>query len=242
MGDPLDAAFERLPQVTSVGEVHALINAVTSEVERRTPCMLCDPGCSECCRHQVTVGYAEWAHALAWIQRNLSREEQRAVVRRAEDLLGRPGGAIQTWMSLNGLDGDSAAYRETVDDTFSNTDTPCPFLVGGRCSIYQARPSICRAYGRTMRTEDDAYYCDRIMKKAEEWPDGLEDIELPVFQGYHHAVLTLRSDDLDQVNLLPIWVLSHRGSDGGLADQAFPIDRQSPFPGVDGYWAYEEGE
>ncbi len=177
----------------------------------------------------------------SWILANLSKQEQRAVVRRAEDLLDRSGDAVRRWMGLRDLDAEDDAYRKALDQTFTDTTTPCPFLIGGRCSIYEARPSICRAYGRMMRTEDDAYYCDRIANKAADAPGGLEAIELPVFQGYHHAVLTLHGNGYDHINLLPVWVLSHRAAEGTLVDQAHPINPESGFPVVDGQWAYDDG-
>ena len=239
--DPFGKTFERLPVVRSIADVHGLIDEVTGEVEQRTSCMLCDEGCADCCEHQVVAGHVEWSHALHWIKGNLSVEEQRRIVRRAENLRDRPSSVIKTWLGLSGIDPDGDRYRETVNYVFANTSTPCPFLVGGRCSIYEVRPSICRAYGRMMRTADEAYYCDHISERIVEWPPGMDQIELPVFQGYHHAALTLDGTDLDEVNLLPVWVLSHRADDGSLVDQPRRHDDSSGFPVVHGWWAYDDG-
>ena len=53
------------------------------------------------------------------------------------------------------MDLESTAAREYIDDIFGNEASPCPLLVEGRCSVYAARPLVCRAYGRMMRTEED---------------------------------------------------------------------------------------
>ena len=37
---------------------------------------------------------------------------------------------------------------------------PCPFLAGGRCSIYEVRPMVCRGYNSLSKERCEAYYHD----------------------------------------------------------------------------------
>lgn len=43
-------------------------------------------------------------------------------------------------------------------------DSPCPFLAGGRCSIYTQRPAICRSH---LNMDEDALLCELLPSGAE---------------------------------------------------------------------------
>ena len=139
-------------------------------------------------------------------------------------------------------DDSTETYLDIINLALENQTTPCPFLVDGRCSVYEARPSICRAYGRMMRTADSAYYCDKILEQMVSADAVDEDLELPVFQGYHRAVLDRGNGRLDEVNILPVWVLSHRAADNTLRMPTHRVLPNSMFPVVDGYWAFDDGD
>lgn len=239
--DPYDRGLSELAATQTVENVYDVLDRVCDAVVARTPCMVCEPGCSECCRQQVLAGFAEWQVALAWIHAHLSPAQQRAAVARAERLLADPDSALQTWLDLKDQDRSSAAYLEAINAALENHSTPCPLLVDGRCSIHPARPAICRAYGRMMRTEEGAYYCDPILNRMRDASPDLEEIVLPVFQPYHRAVLEDGAGELDEVNVLPIWILAHRAPDGTMARVAHRIDPRSRFPVIDGYWSFDDG-
>ena len=93
-----------------------------------------------------------------------------------------------------------------------------------------------------MRTEESGYYCEKILLQMESGPVGIDDMELPVFQPYHRAVLDRDSGQLDEGNGLPVWVLAHRASDCTLRTVTHRIDPAAPFPVVDGYWSYDDDE
>ena len=206
------------------------------------PCMDCVPGCSACCSHQVLAGLAEWEVILAWIQAHLDSAQQRAIVRRAEALRADGQSAISSWMRLTDLDPSSDAYAQTLNRALDNHDAVCPFLVGGRCSVYPVRPAICRGYGRMMRTVEGAFYCDFILEQMSTATNGhVERLELPVFQPYHRAVLQTVAGELDPVSALPIWILAHRAPDGALQRTAHPIAPNSAFCAVDTEWSYDAG-
>ena len=240
--DSYDRAYADLDDCQQSEEIYGLIDRLAELVEHDLPCMRCVPGCSDCCRQQVLAGFDEWRIAHAWILENLDVETQRAIVGKAEALLLDAESAIPVWMRLRGMDDTTDEYLRTINGALRNQSTPCPFLECDRCSIYAARPSICRAYGRMMRTEESGYYCEKILLQMESGPVGIDDMELPVFQPYHRAVLDRDSGQLDEVNVLPVWVLAHRASDGTLRTVTHRIDPASPFPVVDGYWSYDDDE
>ena len=236
--DPYDQGLEDLSEAVTVPERLRVLDRVCDVVVQRSPFMSCIPDCSECCQQQVLAGLAEWRVLLDWIQAQLSLDQQRSLVTRAENLLCDDSTSLPIWMKLKPLDDTGTDYLETINTALENKRTPCPFLVDGRCSVYDARPAICRGYGRMMRTQEGAFYCDNILDKMERAVTDLESITLPVFQAYHRAVLD-SDGGLDEVNLLPVWILAHRAPNGALVPDAHGIDPQSPFPVVDGYWSYD---
>ncbi len=240
--DPFDRGLLELEGAGSVREVYGVLDRVTSAVEKRMPCMDCVPGCSACCSQQVLAGLAEWEVILAWIQGHLNRAQQQAIVRRTEALRADGQSAVATWMSLAGLDPSSDAYALTLNRALDNHDTVCPFLVSGRCSVYPVRPSICRGYGRMMRTDEGAFYCDFILDQMRAATnERVERLELPVFQPYHRAVLETDAGELGPVSALAIWILAHRASDGALQRTAHPIGPDTDFCAVDAEWTYDAG-
>lgn len=238
--DPFDRGLQELERARDVREVYSVLDRVTRTVEQRMPCMDCVPGCSACCNQQVLAGLAEWEVILAWIQAHLDSAQQRAIVRRAETLRLDGQSAISTWTRLADLDPSSDLYERTLNRALDNHDTVCPFLVDGRCSVYAARPAICRGYGRMMRTVQGAFYCDFILEQMNSATnDHVERLELPVFQPYHRAVLETVAGELDPVSALPIWILSHRAPDGALQRTAHPIVPDGALCAVDAEWSYD---
>ena len=240
--DPYDRAFADLGEHTGPGVVYPLLDRLTTVVDASAACMHCVEGCSDCCNQQVLVGYAEWGVLHQWILDHLDDSAQQSVVARAEKMLEDDRTSLPAWMALKDQDDSTETYLNTINLALENQTTPCPFLVDGRCSVYEARPSICRAYGRMMRTADSAYYCDKILEQMVSADAVDEDLELPVFQGYHRAVLDRGNGRLDEVNILPVWVLSHRAADNTLRMPTHRVLPNSMFPVVDGYWAFDDGD
>jgi Fe-S-cluster containining protein len=239
--DPYDCAFADLGSLTGPSHVYPLLDRLTTTVDAVAPCMHCVKGCSDCCNQQVLAGYAEWEILHAWILEHLDESAQRSVVRRAEEMLHDDSTSLPIWMTLSDHDDSGETYLNAINRALENQTTPCPFLVDGRCSVYAARPSICRAYGRMMRTGDSAYYCGNILEQMAVADSMDADLELPVFQGYHRAVLDGGNGELDEVNILPVWVLAHRAEDGTLRTPTHRIGPTSGFPVIDGYWAFDDG-
>ncbi len=81
--------------------------------------LVCRPGCSGCCQHDVSVFEVEAAELQSAYDR-LPDEIRREVKLQAEHAA-------------------AAAQR--------NKDAHCPFLVADRCAAYEYRPVICRTQG-----------------------------------------------------------------------------------------------
>jgi uncharacterized protein len=107
----------------------AEVDRISSALEARYDAHLeCKPGCTSCCRHDLTVFEVEAASVRAALL-NLPQETQAIIIEQAEGVRARK----------------ALGQRHT-----------CPFLIDSRCSIYELRPVICRTQGLPLliKTED----------------------------------------------------------------------------------------
>jgi Fe-S-cluster containining protein len=99
--------------------------------------MQCRRGCSQCCSQMFSISLLEAAYisravkAMPESERARLREAARSYVARAKELTGH---------------GQESEAEETITPR-PGLRLPCPALRGDACSIYHARPIICRKWG-----------------------------------------------------------------------------------------------
>ncbi len=91
--------------------------------------LACRDGCAWCCHFSVDVRAVEVFVILDHIERHFT-PERRALLR-AE------------------ITRNADRFAGEDDDARLTRTEPCPFLAGGRCSIYPVRPQTCRNYHAT---------------------------------------------------------------------------------------------
>ncbi len=84
--------------------------------------MSCRAGCSCCCYTDLTVFVSEAAEILRWFF------SQTDVVKKE---------LVENWKQS----------KKAGPDAAGNLQKPCVFLANNRCTIYEARPTICRSQG-----------------------------------------------------------------------------------------------
>ena len=91
--------------------------------------LACRAGCTWCCYFSVDVRAVEVFRILDFVERELSEQERARIF--AE---------VRT---------NSAALRDLDEIERMRRNVKCPFLSEGRCTIYAARPQMCRNYHAT---------------------------------------------------------------------------------------------
>jgi Fe-S-cluster containining protein len=86
----------------------------------------CHAGCSTCCHERVAVQAHEVLIVADHVQRQFSAEALEALIARA---------AVHR-----------TAHTGRGGPGWTSPRTPCVLLTDGRCSVYEARPGICRAH------------------------------------------------------------------------------------------------
>lgn len=101
----------------------------------------CRKGCDACCHQLVMTTMAEAREAARWI-RTQPLDEQERLVRSLEAWL--EASADLRRRLQEGADADLEALVDGLASEYWARRIPCPFLQGGACSVYEARPLICR--------------------------------------------------------------------------------------------------
>ena len=106
-----------------MSELDRTFNATSDKVRARVACR---PGCDFCCRVPMGVQAHEVFLVAEYIRAHFSPEEQAGVVAR------------------------TAAHRERVaalqPSDYGQLFEACALLKDGRCTVYKARPEVCRAH------------------------------------------------------------------------------------------------
>jgi Fe-S-cluster containining protein len=121
----------------------------------------CKPGCTACCHQLVPVTVVE-AKALATALARLPAKQSKAIRARFAQVLTEmeraglllpPGDRPRTALVSRVTDGGASEQWEDVSRGYFELDLACPFLVEGRCAVYEERPFVCREYTVTSPKE-----------------------------------------------------------------------------------------
>ncbi len=108
---------------------HALAGGVLAAVHQAKGApkpTACGSGCTYCCHLQVEISVPELVSLIAYVSENFSYAETEALTARVHE-------AERQTRGLN-----------SYERLFARV--PCPLLSDGQCSVYPARPLVCRGY------------------------------------------------------------------------------------------------
>jgi hypothetical protein len=159
------AAIRADRTVAGVGEAVARVAAVADrEVKRHLamvppdPPIACDEGCAHCCSLRAEVTVAEVIRVAEHLRRTLAPPALREVRARV----------LATARRIVGMDPDARAEAAV----------PCALLEGDRCTVYEARPYVCRGCNSA-----DPVTCEDALAD----PDATKEVYAPQSALYHYA-------------------------------------------------------
>jgi Fe-S-cluster containining protein len=106
--------------------IDARLDAETQAARRDGVAIACVPGCTYCCHQRVGVLAHEAIALLEHLRTSCSPGDAAAI----EGRIRANAGAVDTM----------------TDAEHRTANLPCAFLVGGRCSAYEVRPSVCASF------------------------------------------------------------------------------------------------
>ena len=160
------------------------------------PEIACQKGCWYCCCiPQILTSIPELFRILAYVRETYSPEELNALRERARDYTAKVNG-------------------RSLEELASEPAFPCPLLVDGCCSVYEARPLTCRGYNSL-----DVDECRR-------------DYESPT---YSVPLFPLVKDAADGTLTGEVEALKDAGSNAGLVDLGSALNVALSYgPGFEG--------
>lgn len=136
----IDEAFERFDSYYPI-LAHTVYAPLEGLLREAAPRVRCGKGCDFCCSRIVVASRIE---ALGLIDYMLGYASRSVDDLRA--LVSPHAAALKQFLN-------ERAEADDRDATWFSRGTPCPFLVDGACSVYEARPLSCRAYHSTDEPE-----------------------------------------------------------------------------------------
>jgi Fe-S-cluster containining protein len=215
------AACDNIGQTDDTRDLYTLIDAVVADIQVAMPPFACRAGCNACCYTPPMVTSLEW-QALYRYLLTLPLQVQLQVIAAADAL--RP-------MADHLRD-----KRRTIMQAGAVSSTPiqCPMLVAGQCSVYKARPLICRGHGFFVSTMGGtAKFFGSALAMAHIQATMPQDLVLPRFDPYADRVGALHAGKGTQ-GYLPEWLWAHV-RDGRLIPEANlqpDFDSLPPQPGT----------
>ena len=104
--------------------------AIQIVMEEYRPSLSCQRACTYCCRKPgVLISVAELLRVLEYVREHFDEAQTAALRARASAYAAQVG-------------------ERNVNDRCAES-VPCPFLVDELCSVYEARPLVCRGYNST---------------------------------------------------------------------------------------------
>jgi len=137
---PHDVAVEG--KMEAIRATHAYFDRVWGFLKQHQPPISCKRGCHGCCSEPVYVNYGEVELAV----QSIKPQDLDYVTRQTAN-----------WVKIAKESGLLKQEQPHVLD-WLKMQLPCPFLRGGECVVYEARPISCRAHNAL----DDAALCHTL--------------------------------------------------------------------------------
>lgn len=135
----------QIKEVTDVA--HAQVDQNMSGIKKA-----CQKGCNSCCHQIVDVVVWEEPKIFEYIYKNFDNRMKKELARNLNRWFKIFNNATRYADKSNPL---NFAEVRNVQHLFREKKVACPFLIGSSCSIYKARPLVCRVHYE----EDSAENC-----------------------------------------------------------------------------------
>jgi Fe-S-cluster containining protein len=174
----------------------------------------CRKGCSQCCSQIFRITLLD-AHMIKEHIKSLPLESQTVLKSKAEEYLKHKNKPLPLNKGEYPKEVNSQINAEGVTNHL-----PCPALGGeGECTIYEARPVICRRFGIPIydyKNPGKIHACELNFKQGEEI---LDDELVP-----NQTAIGMKWDELKEEYL-----------------KHLPLDKPVPHPDAGGEWSKTEG-
>lgn len=198
-----------------------LADEIDLSVVAANPVLSCPSDCARCCHQQLFISESEWAIALQHLHTHQPEDERRRIVRAARRLVDRRRGVLRKALRAKTI----ADLSEAATAVDNRRNVRCALLSDDdRCTVYSARPLICRVYSRVMRQPDVPMLCQIFIDRLKKSDLTQDHLQLPQFQ--HMRQTYLRDGHADErFSLLAVFAVWHDDGTGDLRREARRLPR-----------------
>lgn len=135
-----DLTKYKLPNAQNLTELYNVIQEINNQIYIIYPNIECQTGCSRCCKFSGSpeIYKGEWDRLKTYIDINFSDKQKKRVKRKFLE-------SIQIFKDA--LENENNNDFEELSNIEIFFMSECPFLYKNMCSVYEARPLICRIFG-----------------------------------------------------------------------------------------------
>jgi Fe-S-cluster containining protein len=220
LGQQLSASFDvpahpispqpALPAAYAIADAVVTIASQASEAQGKP--ISCRRGCAACCRQLVTLAPVEAIAVADLIEALPSDPQEKIRARFAEAIrimrqtnLVEPGSPDHAPVLRAPRAKNAEEAFNALLDAYFDLRIPCPFLENESCSIYAARPAVCREYVITSPPDN----CNHVGRKP------TRGIHLPVYLSDQLVPFGLHNPTSGHLKKIPLpfalaWSAHHR--------------------------------
>ncbi|MFN4150818.1 MAG: YkgJ family cysteine cluster protein, partial [Candidatus Sericytochromatia bacterium] len=201
----------KLPNAKNLTELYDVIQEINNQIYIIYPNIECKSGCSRCCKFSGSpeIYKAEWEKLKDYFEANFSEKQMKRVKRKFME-------SIKPYKDE--LENDDENNLEEISNIEMFFMSECPFLYKNMCSVYEARPLICRIFGLSMvenAGKKDMYRAvlacleekNRWTEEYKETPD--KQILLPSRLALTNPLLKFLSTEEKVVNSIQYWLTEY---------------------------------
>jgi Fe-S-cluster containining protein len=200
---------EKLPEADTLTQFYGVVREIMDPVNSIYDNLQCKTGCSRCCKFYGSpqMYRSEWDYIRDFIENNFTENDRKRVYRKFRE---------NTELLKEYL--ESGVATNNNNDNFSLNVfllSECPFLFKGSCSIYEARPLICRIFGNSLISRPEFPANQNILTCTEErqrWESEAlpgDKIYLPYKEKLESYLLKITKPEDQFYNTIQFWLTEY---------------------------------
>lgn len=201
----------KLPNAKNLTELYEVIQEINNQIYIIYPSIECRTGCSRCCKFSGSpeIYKAEWEKLKEHIEKNFSEKQMKRVKRKFMESIR---------IFKDELENDNDNDLEEISNIEMFFMSECPFLYKNMCSVYEARPLICRIFGLSMVENAGKTNVYRAvlacLEEKNRWTEEYKDtpdkqILLPTRLSLTNPLLRFLSTEEKEVNSIQYWLTEY---------------------------------
>jgi Fe-S-cluster containining protein len=206
-----DLTKYKLPNTKNLTDLYNVIQEINNQIYIIYPNIECKTGCSRCCKFSGSpeIYKGEWDRLKNYIENNFSEKQMERVKRKFLE-------SIQIFKDE--LENEDISESEELSNIEIFFMSECPFLYKNMCSVYEARPLICRSFGMSvLENSDKKNIYNAVLSCLEErnrWKEEYKDtpnkqIFLPTRLALTNPLLKFLSEEDKIVNSIQYWLTEY---------------------------------